>query len=168
MIYSSLRGLWAAALAPAALILLGSAALQGGFRWFPALLLAGGVALILIGLYDLPHRTRFDHQGVARICTLREHLIPWEQIVAIERAPASTGDRLRSLQERERVAVAAGGLVARGRGRSRYLLSDRAESRQEYDRLLPVVDATPTVLRASPPRDGTPPTDLYRRRRRRA
>lgn len=166
VLHSTLRGLGSAAIAPTALLLFGGSALQGGFRVVPALVLAAGVVLAVISLYDMPRSSRFTAAGVTRVCVLREQHLPWEQVLTIERAPASTSDRLRSLQDRDRGTVASGGLVACSQGRKRFLLTDRAESNQEYQRLAALLDHTPAALLAAPPPDGTPPTDLYRRRRR--
>lgn len=165
VVHSSLRGLAAAAVAPAALIALGVAALQDGFRWLPAIILLAGSGLAVGVLFDFPRRTRFGGDGIARICAVRTHHIPWADALALERAPATTVDRVRSLKQGSPGAGPSGGLVARGRGRRRWLLTDRVESEPEYDAIAALVARQGTALRAARPRVGTPPTDLYRRRR---
>lgn len=167
VLYSSLRGLGSAVFSPAVLIALGAAGLQGGWRWFPGLLLAGGLVLAAGLLLDFPRHTRFGTEGMERVCPLRRQHIPWSETVAIERAPASTTDRLRSLREDDKRPIPSGGLVATGTGRRRWLLTDRAESTMEYEALTALLarQQTATVLRAGRPRAENAPTSLYRRRR---
>lgn len=165
VVHTSLRGLAAAAIAPTALIALGAAALQGGFRWLPASILVAGCVLAIGVLLDFPRHTRFTASGIVRRCALRAHHIPWADALAIERAPATTVDRVRSLKQESPHAGPSGGLVARGPGRRRWLLTDRVESELEYDALAALLADNGTSLRAARPRMGTPPTDLYRRRR---
>lgn len=166
-LYSSLRGLASAVIAPTALIALGGAASRNGFRWLPALLLGLGIVLALGVLLDFPRHTRFDTTGMTRVCPLRRQHLSWDDTVAIERAPASTADRIRALREREPVPLPSGGLVARGTGRRRWLLTDRSESPLEFAAVEAMLRARAgaTVLRAGRPRDGTAPTFLYRPRR---
>lgn len=165
VVHSSLRGLAAAAVAPTALIALGGAALQNGFRWLPATILLAGSVLAFGVLLDFPRRTRFAANGIVRICPVRAHHIPWSDAIALERAPATTVDRVRALKQGSPDAGPSGGLVARGPGRRRWLLTDRVESELEYDALAALLAVNGTSLRAARPRTGTPPTDLYRRRR---
>lgn len=167
VLYSSLRGLGSAVFSPAVLIALGAAGVQNGWRWFPGLLLVGGLLLAAGLLVDFPRHTRFGTEGMTRVCALRRQCIPWSEAVAIERAPASTTDRLRSLRENRQRPIPSGGLVATGTGRRRWLLTDRAESTMEYEALSALLaeQQAVTVLRAGRPRDENPPTTLYRRRR---
>ena len=165
--YSSLRGLGSAVFSPVVLVGLGGAGVQGGWRWFPGLLLIVGLVLAAGLLIDFPRHTRFGSEGIVRVCALRRQHIPWSDTVAIERAPASTTDRVRSLRENKQRPIPSGGLVATGTGRRRWLLTDRAESTTEYDALSALLaeQQAVTVLRAGRPRDENPPTTLYRRRR---
>ncbi len=167
VLYSSLRGLGSAVFSPAALIVLGAGGVQNGWRWFPGLLLTGGLVLAAGLLLDFPRHTRFGTEGMTRVCALRRQRIPWSDTVAIERAPASTTDRIRSLREGNKRPIPSGGLVATGTGRRRWLLTDRAESTREYDALADLLaqQEAVTVLRAGRPRDENPPTTLYRRHR---
>lgn len=171
VVHASLRGLLTAALTPVALAALGTAAIvDGGPRLLPVLLVLGGVLLAGVVLGDVPRRAEFDRRGLTRVCWLRRQHVPWDRVVAIERTRPSSGTVARNLvgagRGSSRQARVSGGLVARGRGRRRWLLTDRVESRDEHDqlrRLLAAVD-TPVVLRAATPHEGVPPTHLYRRR----
>lgn len=165
VVHTSLRGLAAATVAPTALITLGVAALQDGFRWLPASILLAGCVLAVGVLLDFPRHTRFTPVGIVRRCALRAHHIPWAEDITIERAPATTVDRVRSLKQGATHAGPSGGLVARGTGRRRWLLTDRVESEPEYEAVAALVEAQGATLRAARPRAGTPPTNLYRRRR---
>jgi hypothetical protein len=173
VVYSSLRGLAAGAVTPVLLVALGGAALlDGGLRVFPALLLGLGLALGAVVLGDLPRRTEFAADGLTRICVLRRQHLPWSDVLAIERTQPGAATRTRNLVDRRRDATPAvgGGLVARGRGKRKWLLTDRVESRREHGRLAALVASleTPVALTAAAPRDDTAPTDLYRRRRQRS
>ncbi len=167
VLYSSLRGLGSAVFSPAVLVALGAAGIQDGWRWLPGLLLGFGLMLAAGLLVDFPRHTRFGAEGMTRVCALRRQRIPWSDTVAIERAPASTTDRLRSLRENNQRPIPSGGLVATGTGRRRWLLTDRAESTMEYEALAALLaeQEAGTVLRAGRPRTDNPPTSLYRRRR---
>ncbi len=168
-VHSSVRGLLAATVTPLLLLVLGVGAQATAGR--PAVLPLSLVALgILLGvgvLVDYPRRTRFDATGVTRMCPLRAHRLPWGSVVAIERTPSGASARLRrNLTERRGGTLVRGGLVARGPGRRRYLLTDRVEGAVEHDRLRELVAelGVATTLRARRPADDTPPTTLYRRR----
>jgi hypothetical protein len=171
VIHASLRGLLTAATTPIALIALGGAAVAaGGFRLLPAALLVGGIGLALVVLFDLPRRTVFDRGGLTRVCWLRRQRLPWDRIVALERTRPSSVSVARNAMQREdgpRDPRVSGGLVARGSGRRRWLLSDQVEARSEHDRLRALLDEVPSAvaLRAPRPHESAPPTDLYRRRR---
>jgi hypothetical protein len=171
VVHSSLRGLGAGIVTPLALLLLGGAALaDGGLRWFPAVLVLAGGVLAIVAVGDLPRRSVFDRDGITRVCWLRRQHVPWGRVLTIERTRPGTGARTRNLVDRRegREPVVSGGLVARGRGKRRWLLTDRVESRAEHDRLVALVASleAPVTVRASPPHAAAPPTDLYRRRQR--
>jgi hypothetical protein len=169
VVHSTLRGLAAGVLAPTSLLIIGGFALaRGGFRVRPTLLVGGGLVLTAIVLFDLPRRAELDDTGVTRVCLLRRHRLPWSQVVAIERSRPTTLSVARTaLDRRDGVGVrVSGGLVARGHGRRRWLLSDAVESRNEHDRIRGLLARlpTPVMLRAPTPHASAPPTDLYRRR----
>jgi hypothetical protein len=170
VIHASLRGLATAAFTPVALTALGGAAVaSGGGRVVPLVVLVVGVGLGALVLFDLPRRAVFDRDGVTRVCWLRRQRVPWDRIVAIERTRPSTTSVARNAMRREGTAEEArisGGLVARGRGKRRWLLTDQVESRREHERLRALLDALPrpVALRAARPHEAAPPTDLYRRR----
>jgi hypothetical protein len=92
---------------------------------------------------------------------------PWERIVAIERArPTTASIALNAVDRREGVSTrVSGGLVARGPGRRRWLLSDQIESQDEHAQLARLLAGLPrpVVMRAPRPHPGAPPTHLYRR-----
>jgi hypothetical protein len=170
VVHSSLRGLGAGIVTPLVLLLLGGAALaDGGLRWFPATLVVAGGVLAIVAVGDLPRRTEFDHGGITRVCWLRREHVPWGGVLAIERTRPGTAARTRNLVDRRegREQIVSGGLVARGRGKRRWLLTDRVESRAEHDRLVALLASleAPVTMRASAPHAAAPPTDLYRRRR---
>jgi hypothetical protein len=171
VVHSSLRGLGAGIVTPLLLLLLGGAALaDGGLRWFPATLVLTGAVLAIVAVGDLPRRAVFDRDGITRVCWLRRERVPWQRVLAVERTRPGTGARTRNLVDRRegREPVVSGGLVARGRGKRRWLLTDRVESRGEHDRLVKLLASleVPVAMRATPPHATAPPTDLYRRRRR--
>jgi hypothetical protein len=168
VVHSSLSGLLLAALAPTFLLWLGLAAVsRGGWSVFPTILVVAGVATAAVVLIDLPRRSVFDHEGVTRVCWARRQHLPWERIVAIERARPSTASIALNAVDRRAGAPprVSGGLVARGSGRRRWLLSDQIESRDEHERLGRLLEDVPrpVVLRAPRPHPGAPPTGLYRR-----
>lgn len=170
-VHSSWRGLVAAGASPALLVGLGSLVLAaGGLNPVGIGLVGVGVVLGAVSLLDFPRRSVFTRAGIDRVCLLRTQHLAWDDVVAIERTPPSARQRYqpRLFGERDQPRQATGGLVARGAGRRRYLLTDRIESRREYEdivRLVADVEA-PAVVRAPTPADETPPTDLYRRSRR--
>jgi hypothetical protein len=172
VVYGSIRGLLAATATPALLLALGFGALAnvGRFSVVPAVLIGLGVALAAGLALDYPRRTRFDVDGISRICALRVHHLPWGEVVAIERTPRSASGRVRAvIADRRGQTHVTGGLVALSTARRRYLLVDRVEGAREHDRIQQLLrDADiATVLRAKRPAEDTPPTDLYRRSSRR-
>jgi hypothetical protein len=165
VVHTSIRGMLAAAATPIILIALGLlGAANIGWRPVPAVFLAVGALFGLVALLDYPGSTVFDAQGLQRRCALRRQRLPWEKLVAIERPRPSSAATLRNMRERPDEPIVSGGLLARGRGRRRWLLTDRLESRQEYDRLRELLWrlGSPVRLRAARPHEGVPPTGLYR------
>jgi len=170
VVHTSLWGLVGAAVSPAALLALGSvAAAASGPAPVPLLIVTLGVGLAVVTLVDMPRHTVFDDDGVTRVCWLRRHHLPWSRLVAIERTRPSTAATVRNLADRGEERRISGGLVARGPGRRRWLLTDRVESNLEYDRLDALMRSLPVAagLRAERPHDGVCPTFLYRPRQHR-
>jgi hypothetical protein len=174
VIHTSWRGLVTAAASPVLLLLIGGTAMwsSGRVRAVPLVIALLGLGLGAVAALDYPRRCRFDGSGVTRICALRSHVLAWADIVAIERTAPSTAGRLRQLRagSSDRPRHASGGLVARGPGRKRWLLTDRIEGAAEYERLRQLVQRIQaademTALRAGRPPDDAAPSDLYRRRR---
>lgn len=164
-IYSSIRGLLTAAAAPTILIAVVILGLNREFRVSGVMIVLGVLALVLGGaaLFDLPRRTEFGHEGVTRVCVLRRHRIPWDDILVIRRARGST---LANLRSRNPDHTGVGPLVAK-KGRVNYLLCNQSESRAEYDRIVDGMEtwAPELVMSAARPPEKVPPSDLYRRRR---
>lgn len=170
VVHTSLRGVAGAVLSPLALLAIGVGSLAVvGAAPVPVALAVLGAGLAGVGLLDYPRHTVFSPDGVTRVCMARRHHLPWSRLVAIERTRPTTASTVRNLVGHgQEPAQVSGGLVARGPGRRRWLLTDRIESNLEYDRLRSLLTRleVPTVLRAPRPHDGVPPTDLYRPRRR--
>lgn len=171
IIHSSLRGWISAAISPTVLLVLGASAVGGvGLRPIPVMLLVAGTLLALVVVTDLPRHTRFTPEAVVRVCVLRTQRLAWSRLVAIERTRPNTMTFVRNLADRDRDArQVSGGLIARGPGRRRWLLTDNLESRAEHDELAQLLDRhdIPVPLRAPRPHADAPPTYLYRRRRHR-
>lgn len=169
IIHGSLRGWANATISPLLLLLLGGAAMGAtGSGPVPAALVLLGLLLLAVVVLDLPRHTRFTPEAVTRVCLLRRHTLAWDQLVAIDRTRPNTLTSARNLAERDRSArQVSGGLIARGAGRKRWLLTDNLESRAEYDALAALLERheIPVPLRAVRPHADAPPTDLYRRRR---
>ena len=167
-IYVSWRGLVAATVTPLAFVGFGSLAIAGGgFRGVPVGVVVVGLVLAVGVAWDFPSRVHFDRSGVTRVCLLRRHHLPWSSLVAIDRSRPNGHTTLRNLTIDRNDRQVSGGLVARGRGRRRWLLTDIVESRLEHDRLAALLRDLdlPVGLWASQPHDDVAPTHLYRRRR---
>jgi hypothetical protein len=165
VVYASIRGLLAA---------VGTPVLLGLLTW-RALVVAGPttgsmtfggitVAITLAVLLQIPRHAVFDGAGITRVCLGRRHHLPWGRLTAIERARPTQSAILRNLSGGEREVVVSGGLLARGSGRRRWMLTDQIESRDEYERIEALLRAcgNPAELRAPRPHEGALPTDLYR------
>jgi hypothetical protein len=170
-LHASLRGLAVVFLSPLLLIVIGTASVVSVGQHPVPLVLAGlGVVLLLVAAVDVPHRVEFSPRGIRRVCLLRTASVPWEDVVAIQRGRPTAATTLRNLRpEPNEEARVSGGLLARGRGRRRWLLTDSVESQDEYDRLRELLAtlSTPVAMRAPRPHRDAPPTDVYRPKRRR-
>jgi hypothetical protein len=165
VVHTSIRGLLAAFATPVLLVALGLLGWSGiGARPVPLTFLLVGAALGAVVLFDYPSRVEFDRNGVHRVCPLRRQSLPWERVRSIERPRPSSIATLRNLRERPDEPLVSGGLIARSQGRRRWLLTDRVESREEYDRLRDLLirlgSPAGCVLRA--PTTGSRPPSLYR------
>jgi hypothetical protein len=166
-LHTSWRGLLGAWITPVVLLGVGSVAVgTGGLRAFPLLLVVLGTVLMLVVLVDYPHRVTVDRTGVSRHTLLRTQRLGWDQLVAMERTRPATSTVVRNATDRRSDPQVSGGLVARGPGRRRWLLTDRVESRIEYDRLVQLVSelGQPVEIGAARPHAEAVPTFLYRRR----
>jgi hypothetical protein len=168
-LHTSMRGLVSAFATPLILIALGVLGWTGiGARPVPLTFLLVGAVLGAVVLFDYPSRVVFDRDGIHRVCALRRHSLRWDRLAALERPRPSSVATMRNLRERPDEPIVSGGLIARSTGRRRWLLTDKLESRPEYDRIRELLDrlGRPVRLRAPRPHDGVPPTDLYRSTRR--
>lgn len=165
VIYSSIRGLLTAGLAPALLVGMVLLGLSRERSFSPVMVVLAALAIILgaAALFDLPRSTEFGPDGVTRVCALRRHLIPWDDILVVRRARGSTLANLRSRTPHE---TGVGPLFARV-GRRNYLLCNQSESQQEYERIVAAMAtwAPELVMGAARPPEQVPPSGLYRRRR---
>jgi hypothetical protein len=131
---------------------------QVGFRAVPGTLFVIGWILVLAMLLDYPIASTFTSTGVTRRMVMRRQHFDWDGVNQISRT------RPKLVRVDRRLEHGALTLV---RGRRRYLLVDRLESADEFDRMVAVVErdgaeVTPSML----PRPGekVPPTWLYRRK----
>ena len=168
VLYPTWLGLLASSLVPPGMLALGWSAFSVGgsnpVAW--ALLIAAIITGAFAG-QQFPRHVIVGPEGIVRRCLLRTHHLDYDEVVAIERAPGSriaNARALRSQDPRERRRVRSG-LVAVGRRRRRWMLTDQPESCEEYDRLAALLVAHgPTQLAATRPQPGATPTSLYRRR----
>lgn len=165
-VYTSWRGLASAVASPLVLVGLGGYLMTATGPGVVALvLLVLGSGLGAVTLWDYPRRARFTAAGIERVCFLRRQLLPWDQVVALERPRPPVLSQVKVRGSDQALRPPSGGLVARGAGRRRYLLTDRIESQREFDAIQQVlaVAHAPTTVRAARPVGDAPPTDLYRR-----
>lgn len=155
-----------AALAPTLLVLAGTAGLiRRSTVSLPLLAtFAAAAFLAFVALWDYPRRCEFGPGGLVRVCAIRRHRIPWDDILVIRRARGAVFSNLRSKDPGPR---AFGGLTAKV-GRRTYLLVDQAESAGEHDQLVRLMASwVPDLpVSAARPPERTPPSGLYRRSRR--
>lgn len=167
VLYPTWTGLLAASLVPPGLLLLGWLALEAvgpGVVSFGLLL--GGTTVGVLAGRDFPRHVVFGPRGIERRCLLRRHVLPYTEVLAIRRAPAPRSAVARAARSKdpEVRARVRSGLLATGRGRRRWMLTDQPESREEYDQLASLlITYGPTALEAARPPAGTAPTTLYRR-----
>ncbi len=160
-----------AGLSPVILIALGLLGLtRDGWIWLPALLLAFGLVLVTITLFDYPMRAEFKRAGIERHTPLRSHVISWGDVMVLERFRKRRVGVPRWMnvgRESETRPANLGGLVAVTSKRRYYLLVNRGESQSEFDSLIDSVTAwaPDAVVRASRPHVEVLPTSLYHRRK---
>lgn len=155
-LHASWRGRAAAFGSPLMILALGLVGvLDDGASGVSLAIVAVGLALELVSLWDFPLDATFGPEGVVRRCVLRREVLAWGRIEALHRAPRSWRHR-----------ASPGGLAAAA-GRRRWLLVDRTEGEEEYDAVVAgmAVWAPEVTVPAARPPAGTPPTWLYRRRR---
>ncbi|HSK24105.1 MAG TPA: PH domain-containing protein [Egicoccus sp.] len=167
ILYPSLRGLLAVLLTPHLLIVLGAWGLTGGANTVAIGMVVIGIVTAATGLYSYPRHVVLSPDGIELVSVLRRRRLPWEQVRGIERTRPGSARRLKARYDgADGGAGPSGGLLARGHGRRRWMMTDHVESVDEYDRLCAIVLAAPgsTRVGAARPDDATPPTWLYRRR----
>jgi hypothetical protein len=161
-----------ASLADRALVILSPAILIGLGAWgavyggsVGGLLLVLGVVLGLIAGWVMPWSATVDATGIRRRTLLRSQTIPWDDVVAIERA----GHRRRGLHRRDltgrgsvlthapldthsNASGGSKGLTVRTVGRRRHVLATHAERPDQWDRLKELLaDHAPGVAPPPPP-----------------
>ena len=160
VLHGSWRGRVYATIGPALLCSLGGLGLVlGGLHLWPLSLLVVGLALGAIVVFDYPLWVVFTETDIERRCLFRSQRLRWGDVTLVAR-PA-----YRSWRGRLGRGPSTG-LVAEI-GRRRYLLTDRMESRAEYETLLRLIGiwARGTMVEATLPPDDSPPTWLYKKRR---
>lgn len=135
--------------------------LAAGFNVVTTVIFVAGWGFVGIVAFDLPIASTFTPDGVRRHLLLRRQFLAWE--------PGDALTRSRPSVVRHEARLGQGGLVLR-RGRRKYLLVDKAESRDEHAAVVALIDVpgAPGELvdvsgLPSPP-SSAPPTWLYRRR----
>ena len=186
VLHTSWRGRFVTVAAPVILLALGGYGIADQFRWIPFLLFVLGLVLAIVAVADYPIFTIIGAEGIRRRCLLRTEHLSWSDVSTIAR-PAQN-----SRWRREHPASGAGGRSGRppvssvepahGKGhetagprgglvaevkRRPHLLSDRVESRVEYDAIVAgMQDWAPHLpVRASRPDQSAPPTWLHKKRR---
>lgn len=153
------------------------AALFGDGSGGPVLFAVLGLAATTWVAWDVPLRVEVGPEGVTRVCALRRQLLPWDQLVAIERVGRAKLPRRRDLglmgrlgsvtdEHEQRSAAgrraaaarkgAKGGLLARGPRRASWQLIDRAEGHEQFLELRRLVG---TYAEATQLRAGAPPVE---------
>lgn len=142
------------------LVMAALAAAFGSSTLAPLLFTAVGAAAVLWVAWDVPFRIEVGPRGVTRVCVLRRHELPWDELVAVERFSRRAPKRRDQREEAGELTVTArqrkgskGGLLARGTQRRSWQLTDRAEGFRQYEALKHLMAgyAPDTLLRASPP-----------------
>lgn len=181
VVHSTVRGVLIMLLCPLVVAAVGILAQIGGpGRTWPQVVAVAGFGLFAFGLFSFPHRTSFGVHGLTRHCLLRRHDLAWGDIRALERVAQPMGRTraarrtISTANQARRAGVPArggmteapqvrGGLMARGHGRRRYLLSDVTEGAGQYDAIAELVEAAPQgpAMKARRPAPDTPPTGQY-------
>lgn len=167
VLHSSRWRLVLQASAPVVLFGLAALGLDDGSSPVVLVLLVLGALSAGVVLLDLPLRSEFDGDGVVRVCVLRRHRVPWDQVIALERS-AGAPTRWGRGGDRPAGPARSRGLVARTGRRRLHLLVDRRESHAEWDALRSLLRERATSLRATEPAlDAEPagrgPRALHRR-----
>ncbi len=164
ILHSSWRTIAGGYIGPAALLALAAVALARGGGGTAIVFGILGLGLLSVLVFDVPVSSRFRSDGVERRALLRRHLIEWTDVRQLTRARGKVLSINRFTGDPE-MRANRGGLVAVV-GKRRYLLVDTAESRDEFDRLMELLEEHASGLvdeDLMPPPD-VPPTYLYRRR----
>lgn len=153
-LYSRWRGIAAAFATPLLLGLVAASGFAvGGVHPVPIVISVVAVLLVGVALYDWPVSCSIELDGIVRRCLLRQQILEWDNVVAVQRARGALLSR------------APGGLTAVVRPRRRYLLLSHVESRAEFDQVRALIEqwAPGLSVSAAEPGDKVPPTWLYRR-----
>lgn len=181
VLHTSWRGRVLNGLMPVVFLTLGTAGFRGGGVVVPTILMGLGAAFALVFLIDYPQVVVIGSSGIERRCLLRTDHLPWDVVAVIARVPKrgfrdqksiQFGEQIEGLSARpnrrgrdKTTKPARSGLVAEV-GRRPHLLTDKIESRPEYDALRRALPewAPSTVLRASRPEDDVAATFSFKRR----
>lgn len=159
-LHSSWWGITSGMVSSSVLVALGGwGVLSVGFNWIPTVLLAVGVLLLAVVVFDLPVASRVTLEGIERRALARRHHLRWDGIRALSRGRPAMRLRNRQLDPGPLVAVV---------GRRRYMVIDQTESLEEYQQLIALLTHLERhddieLLLAPPER--RPPTWTYRRSR---
>jgi hypothetical protein len=154
-LYTSWRGLLLAFASPTLLLVIAAFAIsESGIEPLSFILLVAGGGLLAVSLFDYPIVTTLDARGITRRTPLRSHRIPWQRVTAVNRARGAP------------LAKRIGPLTA-AIGKRRYLLVDRPEGADEYEKIRMVLtdNDVDCPLTADAPAADTAPTWLYHRKR---
>lgn len=166
------------AAAPGLVLCFSGVGFAGGGFVFPLVFGLFGLVLAAVLVLDYPVTTVFGAEGIERRCLLRTERLEWDRLQSVARVKKSRGrsfDRVAGLgglagrtrspgPEGEPQRVSSG-LVAEA-GKRPHLLTDRIESRPEFEALEAGMKiwAPGLALRASRPADEVPATFSYKRR----
>lgn len=135
---------------PLLLVALGAWGVLGGGT-IGLVVLVAGLALFVAAGWTMPWSVVVDGAGIRRRTLLRHHLIPWDDVVALERTTAAR--RGRSFRSAEEGTSGGGkGLVVRTVDRRRYVVTMAPERPADWDRLRELLaEHAPGVSVPSPP-----------------
>lgn len=160
-LHSSWRGILLGSFGAAVLAAAGTyGVVAAGFRLIPTTLFVIGWVFVMTMVFDYPIASEFTAEGVERKMMLRRHHLDWSSVDQLTRTRPTFIKIDRRLEH---------GALAAKRGRRRYLLVDRLEGADEFDRVVSIVEdgggAVHLGLSMLPrPGEKVPPTWLYRRR----